>query len=580
MAGFLFNFVSVMALTRSNSKGKLPALSSNGHLPRRNCRRPAGPTTADFEASSRQAELDQLRLRVKWLEGELERDSALLDLVRVGYVLLDQNGIARDFNSQFEKMLGFKDGAMAKGPLARLIVQEDIKVFLDHLRRCGASGVMTPGVVTTELRLRNGKVNGLPVELISIRRASGSGCYPDSNLYRTAVVDVTDRQATERKLVDAMQSFGTLLDTVEGIVWEVDGRTLNVTFVSGYAEKMLGYSVAQWREPGFWERHIFVDDRERVMQEVSRAIRDRTHVTVEYRTLTADRRLVWVHDRIGIRSPGGKLKLLGIAVDVTAQKEIEQELEKERSGLESRVAERTAQLQTTVSELESFSYSLSHDMRAPLRAMEGYTQLLRTMLDGKLGPKENDFFDRIMASAERLDALIQDVLQYSRVARAPLELKPIDLEKIVSQVIGDYPALQPPGAIVQVKKPLLPVLGHEAFLTQCISNLLSNAVKFVAPGVKPKVLVYTKAYGNEVRLWVEDNGIGIPQENQKQIFGIFQRLHGHTVYPGTGIGLAIVQKAVERMGGRVGVESTVGKGSRFWLQLRRGGEGNITKRLE
>jgi signal transduction histidine kinase len=115
------------------------------------------------------------------------------------------------------------------------------------------------------------------------------------------------------------------------------------------------------------------------------------------------------------------------------------------------------------------------------------------------------------------------------------------------------------------------VLGHEAFLTQCISNLLSNAVKFVAPGVKPKVVVCTKPFGEEVRLWVEDNGIGIPVENQKQIFGIFQRLHGHTAYPGTGIGLAIVQKAVERMGGRVGVESALGKGSKFWLQLKRGG---------
>jgi signal transduction histidine kinase len=113
------------------------------------------------------------------------------------------------------------------------------------------------------------------------------------------------------------------------------------------------------------------------------------------------------------------------------------------------------------------------------------------------------------------------------------------------------------------------VRGHEAFLTQCISNLLSNAVKFVAPGVSPKVIVYTKPFGEDVRLVIEDNGIGIPFENQKQIFGIFQRLHANTIYPGTGIGLAIVQKAVERMGGRAGVESGVGKGSRFWLQLKR-----------
>src|SRR5262249_16117227 len=149
------------------------------------------------------------------------------------------------------------------------------------------------------------------------------------------------------------------------------------------------------------------------------------------------------------------------------------------------------------------------------------------------GPKEMDFFGRIMSSAERLDALIQDVLQYSRVARAPLELKPINLEQLVGQVRSDYPALQEPAATIKVR-PLLPVLGHELFFAQCVSNLVSNAVKFVAPGVKPHVSVYTKNYNKDVRLVIEDNGIGIPYENQRQIFGIFQRLHSNAVYPGTG----------------------------------------------
>jgi PAS domain S-box-containing protein len=416
--------------------------------------------------------------------------------------------------------------------------------------------------------LRNGKSEGLTVELISVPYPADS---ERSIFYRTAVIDLTRRRATEQKLADTMQNFGTLLDTVEGIVWELDGVSLDVTFVSKYAEKMLGYPLTEWFQPKFWERHIYVDDRERVMHEIYQALQKQTNATVDYRVMTADRKLLWIHERIGVHVKGTKTKLLGIAVDITAQKSTEEELEKEQANLELRVAERTAQLQTTISELEAFSYSLSHDMRAPLRAMEGYTQLLRNVLSDKLGPKEEDFFGRIMASAERLDNLIQDVLQYSRVARAPLELKEINLEKIVGQVISDYPALQPPSADIQIQRPLLRVMGHEAFLTQCISNLLSNAVKFVAPGVKPKVKVHAKTSGAEVRLFVEDNGIGISAENQKQIFGIFQRLHPNTSYPGTGIGLAIVQKAVQRMGGRVGVESALGKGSKFWLQLKRGG---------
>ncbi len=477
-----------------------------------------------------QAQMEELQARIRWLEGERERVSWLLEAVSVGFVVMDEHGNVKEFNAQLERMLGFKRGVIGRGPLARLIMQPDIPVFLDHLRRCKFSQMVT----TSELRMRNGKKGGLPVELISLPSQNDA----EPALYRTAIIDLSKRRASEQKLSDTLESFGTLLDTVEGIVWEVDGESLQVSFVSRYAEKMLGYPLSQWFQEGFWERHIYVDDRERVMQEISRALRERINITIDYRVLTADRRWVWIHDRIGVRLHGGKVNLLGIAVDMTAQKNIEEELD---------------------------------DMRAPLRAMEGYTQLLRNVLADKLGPKELDYFGRIMASAERLDNLIQDVLQYSRVARAPLELKEIDLEKLVAQVISDYPSLQPPGADIQIQKPLLRVLGHEAFLTQCISNLLSNAVKFVAPGVKPKVSVYTKAVGTEIRLFVEDNGIGIAAENQRQIFGIFQRLHPNTTYPGTGIGLAIVQKAVQRMGGRVGVDSALGKGSSFWLQLKRAG---------
>jgi PAS domain S-box-containing protein len=523
---------------------------------------PVRSSVVEKEMASQQSQLEELHAQIRWSDDERDRNSWLLEAVPVGYVLMDEHGNVKEVNRQFEKMVGQRAKTLVEGPLARLVFQADVAAFREHLRHCKQSSE----VVTTQLRLRNGKVEGLPVEIVSFpSRRDRNGL----SLYRTAIIDVTKHRATEQKLADALQSFETLLDTVEGVVCELDGATLKVTFVSRYAEKMLGYPLSQWFESGFWERHIYVDDREQVMQEISRALKQRTTITVDYRVLTADRQLLWIHDRIGVRSQGGKVKLLGIAVDVTPQKKIEEELEKERANLELRIAERTSQLQTTISELEAFSYSLSHDMRAPLRAMEGYTQLLQNILADKLGPKEIDFFGRIMASAERLDNLIQDVLQYSRVARAPLELKEIDLEKIVNQVISDYPHLQPPGADIRMQKPLMQALGHEAFLTQCISNLLSNAVKFVAPGVKPNVTVYTRPYGRDMRLFVEDNGIGIPADNQKQIFGIFQRLHPHTAYPGTGIGLAIVQKAVQRMGGQVGVESTLGKGSTFWLQLKR-----------
>lgn len=207
-------------------------------------------------------------------------------------------------------------------------------------------------------------------------------------------------------------------------------------------------------------------------------------------------------------------------------------------------------------------------MRGPLRAIQSYVEVLAKLLGEKIGPRERAFVEHILQSASRLDGLVQDVLNYSSLSRAPMEMEPVDLERLVYQVVQDHPPLQEPRATVEIAKPLLPVRGHACFITQCLSNLLTNAVKFVRPGQKPFVRVSTRRQDGRVLLVCEDNGIGIAPENQQRIFGIFQRLHSSQQYEGTGIGLAIVQKAVERMGGRVGVHSTQGQGSRFWLDLQ------------
>lgn len=262
--------------------------------------------------------------------------------------------------------------------------------------------------------------------------------------------------------------------------------------------------------------------------------------------------------------------------DITERKRIEQELSKAHQdlsdyarNLELAVSERTAHLEQTIAELEGVSYSLSHDMRAPLRTIQSFSQIVLAEAGDKLGALEKDLLQKSISAADRLDRLIQDVLIYTRVARGPVNLKPVDVERLLRQVIAERPELQQPQAEIEIEIPIEPVLGHEAHLTQCITNLLDNGIKFVAPGVKPRVHVRSERRKNRVRLWFEDNGIGIPRDAQERIFGIFQRIHDEKAYPGTGIGLAIVRKAAERMGGTAGVESEPGKGSRFWVELLR-----------
>jgi len=159
------------------------------------------------------------------------------------------------------------------------------------------------------------------------------------------------------------------------------------------------------------------------------------------------------------------------------------------------------------------------------------------------------------------------VLAYSRVAKGEIDLYPVDLERLIGDVVATNPEFQPPNAHILIEKPLERVLGHEAYLTQCLTNLLGNAVKFMRQDLVPEVRIRSERHDGKVRLWVEDNGIGIDPSHYERIFQIFGQVHPEKKYGGTGIGLAIVRKAAQRMNGEVGVESNVNKGSRFWLIL-------------
>jgi signal transduction histidine kinase len=166
-----------------------------------------------------------------------------------------------------------------------------------------------------------------------------------------------------------------------------------------------------------------------------------------------------------------------------------------------------------------------------------------------------------------MDCLVQDILTYSRLARAELRFQPVPLHSLIVDIIRQYPDMQPPRLRMRLAPDLGQVMAHEPSLTQAISNLLSNAVKFVAPGVTPYIEVYSEPRNGHLRLWIQDNGIGIKPEHQGRLFGLFQRIHPEARYEGTGVGLAIVRKSVERMNGKVGMESDGVNGSRFWIEL-------------
>lgn len=278
---------------------------------------------------------------------------------------------------------------------------------------------------------------------------------------------------------------------------------------------------------------------------------------------------VWTEVR-AYPMPGGTALYV---VDISARKRIEAELaraqerlEKHAAELEKTVAERTAKLQETIAELERFSYTISHDLRAPLRAMESFSGFVAEDYGDKLDAQGHEYLDRIRSAAQRMDSLIRDVLVYSRTTRTELTPELVDLDQLAEDIVSQYSSLQPSEARIEIRAPLGVVKGNRTMLTQVLSNLLQNAVKFTIPGQAPRVEVWSEPRDARVRLNVRDHGIGIPKAAQEKIFGIFQQAHGRE-YEGTGIGLAIVKRAVERMNGEVGVQSEPGQGSTFWIEL-------------
>jgi signal transduction histidine kinase len=235
---------------------------------------------------------------------------------------------------------------------------------------------------------------------------------------------------------------------------------------------------------------------------------------------------------------------------------------------QKQLEERTSKLHEALAELDQMSYSIMHDMRAPLRAITGFGELLVAEQGEQLKPESRNYLARMKTATLRMDHLICDVLDYSLVVRGELPLHPVNVVNLVRGIVETYPALQAVQTKIIVPPDLPTVLGNEAALTQCFSNLLDNAVKFAEPGREPQIQVGGERNNGRASLWVEDNGVGIPPALHERIFGMFHR--GTALLEGTGIGLAIVRKAVERMGGRVGVISEPGKGSRFWLELQAG----------
>jgi PAS domain S-box-containing protein len=388
-------------------------------------------------------------------------------------------------------------------------------------------------------------------------------------------------EATERlELQTKRNRFFTLsIDMLAIAGFDGFFKQLNPTW-----QKVLGFS-----EEELYRTHlpelVHKDDREAFQKKLLAIRSANAPAYFESRCTCRDEGYRWLDWTV---APFQEEELLYLfARDVTERKRAEQEIKQ----LNEDLHQRALLLQTANSELqgeiltrqraeealqesnaalEAFSYSVSHDLRAPLRAMQGFGKVLLEDYNAVLDEPGREYAMRIVSASTRMDQLIQDLLVFGRLGHTKLETSPLNLDDVLTEVLESIAdELREQGARLVVDRPLPMVLANKVTLVQVLVNLISNGCKFVTAGTAPKVRIRAEPQGDRIRLWIEDNGIGIPTEHHARIFGVFERLHGGDDYPGTGIGLAIVKKGIERMGGEVGLESESGQGSRFWIQLPR-----------
>ena len=395
---------------------------------------------------------------------------------------------------------------------------------------------------------------------------------------RLALVELLESQRRlEQELRESEQHFRTLADQGSALIW-TSGLDMGCDYFNQPWLNFTGRTLAQELGSG-WTEGVHLEDIERCLLTYKAAFVARRSFSMEYRLRAADGRHRWIRDDGSPRhdSQGRFLGFIGYCYDITEAKELEFRMRRFHAELEQRVAERTADLATANRELATFTYTVSHDLKAPLRGIDGYSRMLQLVHGDLLDDGARDLVARIRHGAGQMNQLIHDLLAYCHLEQRQVRCTQVDLVDLARRAIearrADDPGLgSGPGLerVLQLEAPDTPVMAcaDADGLAMVLRNLIDNALKFSARSQPPCVRLRV-SHGEDgcAMLSVHDNGIGFDMQYHDRIFEIFQRLERAEAYPGTGIGLAIVRKAMQRMGGRVWAQGEPGRGAVFHLEM-------------
>lgn len=381
--------------------------------------------------------------------------------------------------------------------------------------------------------------------------------------------DITERKKAEAELLEKEERFRTMANSIPQLAWIARGDG-NITWYNRRWHEYTGKTLAEMEGWG-WQSVHDPAVLPLVVERWKAAIESGQPFDMEFPLLGADGRFRTFLTRIEPLkdSEGRVVNWFGTNTDVESLKAAEDKVHRLNAELERRVAERTAQLETANRELEAFSYSVSHDLRAPLRAVNGFAGIVVEDFGPQLPAEAQRYLGLVRESALKMGMLIDDLLMFSRLSRQPLNKQTVEMDELVRSTLGEMQAEQGQMRARVIPGNLPPCEGDRALLKQVWVNLLSNAFKYSRKREQPVVEIGGGEQDGELVYFVRDNGSGFDMRYVGKLFGVFQRLHRAEDYEGTGVGLAIVQRILQRHGGRVWASAAVDQGATFYFALPR-----------
>ncbi|RJR40919.1 MAG: PAS domain S-box protein [Desulfobacteraceae bacterium] len=514
-----------------------------------------------------------LRIQKELSESE-ERFRRYFELGLIGMTITSPKKGFVEINDRICSILGYERRELLQKTWAELTHPDDLAADVAQFNRVMA-GEIEGYTIDKRFIRKGGEIIDSTISVRAMRLADGS-----VNYFVVLLQDITERKREQEMRESLLKEvhlersrLKAILDSLPVGVWITDAEGKMVQ-VNDLARDIYGGKAPQAQDIDGYEEYKawWADTGERIKDgdmPLAHAIKGETvkDRVVDFERFDGRRGTQLVSAAPIRDNKGGIAGGVAIVQDITTLKQTEEALRKAHDELEQRVLERTAELEHKTRELQEFAFVASHDLSEPLRKIQTFGDLLKTRGVDRLREQERDYVSRMTGAASRMQELLDALLRYSRIETQARDFIPLRLEEIVQMVTADLEvSIKETGAQLEIGT--LPMVNGDPYQwRQLLQNLIANAIKYHRSEVRPRIKILCEQNSGKCRILVEDNGIGFDEKYLHKIFEPFQRLHGKNEYPGTGIGLAICKKIVERHGGTITAKSTPGKGSTFIITL-------------